>query len=112
MLIIVGLALFIMVSLVLYLSKSSLAGKAKKETGRMQEISTNSIALKDYIQQCLDKTTKDAIYMIGKQGGALYSSQNGPQADYQDSDEGVMYILHEGEKVSYNILPLRKNNGP
>src|SRR3989338_4239407 len=90
MIMIVGLVLFIMVALLLYLSKSNLTKKAQNEAKKIQESSIEPIALKDYVQQCLDKSAKEGVFQIGQQGGFLLSSQGGPQVDYGDSDEGII----------------------
>jgi hypothetical protein len=111
MIMIVGLALFIMIGLLLYLSKSSLSGRAKQEVKKTIATPTEPQALKDYIQQCLDKSAKEGTYLLGQQGGVLYSSQGGGQVDYQDSDEGIMYANHKGNKVAYNINHLKRNVG-
>lgn len=105
MLMILGLVLFILVSLALYLSKTAVKKQSQRNVKEIQETSIQSQPIKMFVEKCLDKTAKDAILLLGKQGGRIYKSQGGTLVDYQDTDEGSYFVRHNGVKVAYNILP-------
>ena len=60
------------------------------------------------MSKCQNKLAKEAINLIGKQGGNIYRSQGGELIDYSDSDQGMFFVMYEGNRVAYNIkqLPL------
>ena len=105
MLMIVGLVLFIIVSLVLYLSKSAVKKQSQQNIKRIQETAIDTYSIKEFVQKCIDKLAKDAIVLLGKQGGYIYASQGGTLVDYADTDEGLFFVKHNNLKVAYNILP-------
>lgn len=105
MLMIIGLALFIIVSLVLYLSKSAIKKQNQQNIKNTQQTAIDSTPVKEFIGKCLDKLAKDALVLLGKQGGYIYTSQGGTHVDYSDTDEGLFFIKHDNLKVAYNILP-------
>ncbi len=105
MLMIVGLVLFIIVSLVLYLSKSAVKKQSVQNIKKTQETAIEIQPVKEFVTKCLDKLSKDAITLLGKQGGYIYASQGGTLVDYADTDEGLFFVKHNGLNVAYNILP-------
>ncbi len=105
MLMIVGLVLFIVISLVLYLSKSAIRKQSQQSIKKTQETAIEAQPIKEFVSKCLDKLAKDAIVLLGKQGGYLYTSQGGTLIDNGDTDEGLFFVNHQGLKVTYNILP-------
>jgi len=107
MLIIVGLVLFIVVSLVLYLSKSAVKKQSQQNIKKVQEATVDTQSIKEFVSKCLDKLAKDALVLLGKQGGYLYTSQGGPLIDYQPTDEGLFFVKYNNLNVAYNILPPR-----
>jgi len=105
MLMIVALVLFIVVGLVLYLSKSAIRKQSQQSVKKTQETSFETQPVKDFVQKCLDKLAKDAIVLLGKQGGYIYKSQGGSLIDYKDTDEGLFFINYNNNRVAYNIFP-------
>lgn len=105
MLMILGLVIFIVISLVLYLSKSAVRKQGQQNIKNIQEAALETQPIKEYAVKCLDKLSKDAVLLLGRQGGYIYASQGGPLVDYQDTDEGLFFVSHNGFKVAYNILP-------
>ena len=105
MLMIVGLVLFITVGLVLYLSKSTVKKTAKETIKKSQEAAIETQPIKEYVDKCLGKLTKDALILLGKQGGYLYKSQGGPIVDYQETDIGKYFLKYDNLYASYNIMP-------
>lgn len=105
MLMILGLVLFIVISLVLYLSKSAVKKQSQQNIKKSQESIVEIQPIKEFAVKCLDKLSKDAVLLLGRQGGYIYSSQGGTLIDYQETDEGLFFVSHDGMKVAYNILP-------
>lgn len=105
MLMIVGLVLFISVSLVLYLSKTVVKKQSQRNVKDIQETSIETQPIKVFVDECLDKTAKDAISLLGKQGGKIYKSQGGTLVDYQDTDEGNFFVKYKNLNVAYSISP-------
>ena len=105
MLMIVGLVLFIIVSLVLYLSKSAVKKQSQQSIKKTQETAIDTSSIKEFVGKCLDKLAKDAIVLLGRQAGYIYSSQGGTLVDYADTDEGLFFVRHNNFNVAYNILP-------
>lgn len=105
MLMMVGLFIFIFVSLALYLSKSVVKKQGQQNIKLTQETAIETQPIKEFAVKCMDKLAKDAVMLLGKQGGYIYSSQGGTLIDYQDTDEGLFFVENNGLKVAYNILP-------
>lgn len=105
MLMIIGLVLFIAVSFILYLSKSAVKKQSYQTIKLAQGTSIETQPIKDFVAKCLDKLAKDAIMLLGRQGGYIYSSQGGTLIDYADTDEGMFFIKRDNANVAYNILP-------
>ncbi len=110
MLMIIGIALFILVSLVLYLSKSAIKKQSERNVKGIQDTAIEPQPIKEYITKCLDKTAKDAVLLLGRQGGYLYQSQGGTLLDFRDPDDvGKYFIKYSNLNVAYNILPPKFN---
>ncbi|MBI2657830.1 hypothetical protein HYX08_04010 [Candidatus Woesearchaeota archaeon] len=105
MLLIVGLVIFIAISLALYLSKSAVRKQSQQNIKRTQDAAAEVQPIKEFAAKCIDKLAKDAIILLGRQGGYIYASQGGTLVDYQDTDEGIFFANHNNFKVAYNILP-------
>lgn len=106
MLMIVGLVLFIVVTFVLYLSKSAIKKQSQQNIKKTQELSIDAQPVKEYAVKCVDKLAKDAVVLLGKQGGAIYENQGGT-AKFQDTDEGVFFVKYNDLRVAANIFPQR-----
>ena len=105
MLMIIGLVIFIVVSLVLYLSKSVIKKQSKQSVKQTQETPIEFQPIKEFVSKCLDKMAKDAILLLGKQGGYIFKSQGGTLIDYKATDEGSFFVNYKGLNVVFNILP-------
>lgn len=104
MLIIIGLVVFIAVSLVLYITKLAANKQSQQNVKNVQVASFETQPIKEFVIQCLDKLAKDATIHLGKQGGYIYKSQGGISIDYPSDGEGLFFIKNGDFKVSYNIL--------
>jgi hypothetical protein len=57
----------------------------------------------NYMQTCLEKLAKKAIFLSGKQGGLIYVSQGGKSPDYPDYLEGQIYMPYRSTNIPYLI---------
>ncbi len=105
MLMIVGIVMFIAIGLVLYLSKSIVKKSGQASEKKIQTTALEAQPIKDFVTKCLDKLSKDALVLIGKQGGYI-TNQGGTIASFQDSDEGILFIKDNNINIFYNIKPL------
>ncbi len=105
LLIILGLVIFIIVSLVLYLSKSTVKKQSQQNIMTTQETDLDTQPIKEFVAKCLDKSAKDAVVLLGQQGGYIYASQGGPIIDYLGTDEGLFFVNYHGINIAYNIMP-------
>ena len=103
MMIIVGLVLFILVGIIFYISKSTIKKTAQQGVKTVQGAALDTQPIKEFVSKCQDKLAKEAVMLMGKQGGHIYKSQGGGLIDYPDSDQGVFFVMHDGNKVAYNI---------
>lgn len=104
MLMIVGLVLFIVVTFVLYLSKSAIKKQSQQNIKKTQETAIDVQPIKEFVNKCLDKLAKDAVVLMGKQGGAIYENQGGT-AKFQDTDEGIYFVKYNDLRIAANIFP-------
>lgn len=107
MLMIVGLVLFTIISFVFYISKSTVKKQSQQNMKKLQETAIDAQPIKEFVVKCIDKLSKDAVVLIGKQGGYTYSSQGGTLVDYSATDEGLFFVKYNNFNVAYNILPPR-----
>ena len=105
MLMILGLTLLIAVSLILYISKFSVKKSSQRNIEKIQQTAINIQPIKELVTKCLDKLAKDAVLLLGKQGGYIYKSQGGTLVDYKDTDEGLFFVKYNNYNAAYNILP-------
>ncbi len=103
LLMIVGLVLFIVVGLLFYLSKLTIKKPSQQNVKETQETAIEIQPIKEFITQCLDKTAKDSLYLLGKQGGYIYTDQGGTLRRFNNVDEGVFFVKHNKFDVAYNI---------
>src|SRR3989338_5292014 len=105
--IIIGIVILIIVGLLVYLATYITKKGIEKEITKSEKIPLAAQPIKTYIETCLDKTAKDAIILIGKQGGYIYNSQGGTLIDFKTLDENAFFINYESNIISYNIFPSR-----
>lgn len=110
--IIIAIVLFTIIGLFFYLTKYTAKKQTGYETTKTQKIKMEVQPIENYVTQCLDKTTKDGLILLGKQGGYLYKGQGGPLIDYREDDEGLFFVNYNNHRVSYGIYPLRFDMWP
>ena len=106
---IIGIVILIVAVLFIYISKNS--GKKVRESSikEVHETSLEMQPVKELVSGCLDKLAKDAVVLLGSQGGYIYESQGGSFVDFQETDEGVFFIINNRANTAYNIqnIPIR-----
>ena len=112
--IILAIVLLIIIISLIFLTKSVLMKKIEQETKISEETKLNIQPIKNFVDACLEKVSKEALILMGKQGGYIYKSQGGTLIDYDKRDEGIDFIYYPANqyKVSYLIYPPRLASGP
>ena len=105
--IIIGIVLVIVVVSLVFLTRNSAKKTSNQETIEAKEETFDVHPIKNFVTGCLSTISKDAIILMGKQGGYLFKSQGGTLIDYPASDGGIFFVNHENSKVVYNILQPR-----
>jgi hypothetical protein len=62
-----------------------------------QQSSFDSQSLRMYVESCLNKVVTNALLIIGRQGGKIYTEQGG------FIDKGVLYLNYSNYTHSYNV---------
>ena len=71
MMIIVGLVLFILVGIVFYISKSAVKKTSQQGIKTSQDTALDTQPIKEFVSKCQDKLAKEAVMLMGKQGGYI-----------------------------------------
>ncbi len=112
MFVILGIVILVVVSLVLYLAKTVTTKPGQESAARVQDLVFEPRPIKEFTNVCLEDMAKEAIFLLGRQGGYLFASQGGTVVDFPETDEGVMFVNHNNYRVVYNILPPRFSIAP
>jgi hypothetical protein len=75
--VLIGFIIIVLMGFVFYVNKQTSSYKTKKETLEAHETTFDITVIKDYIESCLEKTTRDGINLLGAQGGVIYPNQGG-----------------------------------
>jgi hypothetical protein len=101
--IIIGLVLLIiaiaLISLAGWLSTPSINNNGAQITPTELEPIIN------YLETCVETITKEGLLLIGSQGGVIYQKQGGRTIDFDDSEEGNLFMEYPDDKtrVVYRI---------
>lgn len=105
MFVILGIVILVVVSLVLYLTKTVTIKPGQGSAARVQDLVFEPRPIKEFTNVCLEDMAKEAIFLLGRQGGYLFISQGGTVVDFPETDEGVMFVNYNNYRVVYNLLP-------
>ncbi|VVB80881.1 Uncharacterised protein [uncultured archaeon] len=108
--IIIGILVVVAFGITLYAgTKMSGRIETKETTQRLEQLGLQP--LQDYINTCLDISSKEALKLIGKQGGTIYASQGGLTPDYADTGPYLTLTDQDlGElKTPYLVMPPEGN---
>ncbi len=108
--------IMVVVMIVIFATLNSLGTRSTTKTGeqaekRQQLTQANIQPIKEYVTSCLDLATREAVTLIGKQGGYLYASQGGPVPDFNDTDYGNLFMAYDEHRVAYAIFAPEGNVG-
>ena len=103
MVMIIGIVMFVVVGLILYLSKAAVKKTTQQSAGKLQNTAISVQPIEEFVAKCLDKTAKDSIILLGSQAGRTYSSQGGTLVDFSNTDEGLFFVKYNNLNVAYNI---------
>src|SRR3989338_7654439 len=83
--IIIGLVVLISISFVIYVVSSSAKKQATNEAVQSKQTRMNVQPIIEYVNQCLDKVSRESLSIMGKQAGYLFTTHNGdPQGGLED----------------------------
>lgn len=83
--IILGLVIFISISFVFYLASSTTKKQIGKEATQSKQTRMNVQPIIEYVNQCLDKVSREGLQIMGKQAGFLFKTRNGvPQGGLEE----------------------------
>ncbi len=99
--IIVGILIFAMTILLLYLVLSRTEKKLSSQSITSQHTTPEIASVREYVNKCLEDTSSRALEMMGKQGGNIYTSQGGRIPDPQQL--GTDYLQFGSSKVMYGL---------
>ncbi|MDO8740236.1 MAG: hypothetical protein Q7J54_01535 [Candidatus Woesearchaeota archaeon] len=103
---IIGIVILIIFGLVFYIinyaAREEAGGEAQLTEEQIKEINP----IQNYVTFCLDKVSADALQLLGKQGGRIFSSQGGTEKDYRADEVGKFYVKDGSYIIPYAIMPL------
>lgn len=108
---IISIIIVIAVASILLLTRHQAKKAASQEAIESKEVQLDVQPIKNFVERCLSLTAKNGLLLLGRQGGRIFESQNGPVPDYNDAQQGLLYIGYKGSKISYNILESRFLSG-
>ena len=92
--------------LALGISTILLSGRTEKRTEQTMLTTKTPLRIqpiKDDINNCLTITAKEALVLLGKQGGYLYQSQGSTTPDTTPTDYSVTYTEFDQQKTRYLV---------
>ncbi len=101
---ILGIVLLVVMGFVFYVSKVFIEKKNTQIKVSPGQAAIDIQPLRKLVQSCVERLAKDAVVLLGKQGGFIYKSQGGTLADYSDSYEGSFFVRNGRNKVVYDII--------
>jgi uncharacterized protein YpmB len=75
--IIIGIVILVIAISLIYFSGHIKEKEAEAETIKTQKIPSDLEPLVNYIEACIEDAAKDGIFLLGKQGGAIYKWEMG-----------------------------------
>jgi len=100
--------IIVILVLLIFGAVTYMTGKMR-ETKTVEEMKKQTLSrakiqpIQEFIKSCLDLSAKEALELMGKQGGYLYLSQGGPIPDQIELDHGQEYITYESYDVPFAI---------
>ncbi len=101
---ILGLVILTVFGFAFYFSKVGAEGKKEESLDKLVRDPIRVQPVKQFTSMCLDKLAKDALILLGEQGGNIYKSQGGLIEDFEESDQGKLFVRNRDFNVAHNIL--------
>lgn len=109
--IIFGLLILAVLAYFFFVSQSTEEKKYNPQDREALDSGSDVKPIENYVLRCLESTTDQGIFLLGRQGGLIYKSQGGPIVDFREDDEGKLFLKHENFNVGYSIMPLGRQLG-
>jgi len=121
--IVLGVVLIILVGLVMFFRGYAAKRQIQREVTLVQQESERSKPIRAFVEQCLEKQTKEGILLLGKQGGYIFKTDDGTQkgltemvgvenTDYAKDTSGstavyIPFFIKESGAVLFPLQPLQ-----
>ena len=92
--IIAGVVIVIIVALVIFMRSSVVKKETEEEVERSKEQAFSTQQVENYVTDCLRRTAENALELLGRQGGVIYTMDDGQVAPPDPADEGIVFITH------------------
>ncbi|MCK5283531.1 MAG: hypothetical protein KAK00_09075 [Nanoarchaeota archaeon] len=104
--IILGIVILVVTLGIIYYSSSSKEKKIIDRTETINMIPSELQPLVNYMDTCVETVAKKGMFLLGSQGGLIYTTQGGNIQDYRDESLGTLYLEYpesDSRKVPYLI---------
>src|SRR3989338_6610931 len=103
----IAIAIVVVFSIFYFVARSS--SKKKLEAGVEGALTKDVQPIKEFVSQCLSKTAKEGLLLIGRQGGVIFKSDdpnfNQGGLTVYDGSFGVDYLRRKnGDIVNYGLI--------
>jgi len=104
--------IIVVLMLIIFGAVTYITGRTQEEKGeemiRQQILSQAKIQpIQEFVSSCLDLAAKEALEVLGKQGGNLYISQGGLMPDQNKIDLGKTYLIYDGYDLPFAVTKPR-----
>jgi hypothetical protein len=92
--IIAGIAILVIVGFVLYIRSTLVKQGTEEEIEKVKERAFSTAPVENYVSNCLKLTAENALELLGKQGGKIYTDQGGgiPLDRVNPLNEGTLFV--------------------
>src|SRR3989338_3486282 len=105
-----AIALVIVLVFAVFYIISNESIKRKLGIGTSKGLTSDIAPIREFIQQCLDRTAKDGLKMLGKQGGRIYGTICTNDCSFEQGGKlrGDIYDSDNGKQGSGGVPTLKK----
>ncbi len=107
---IVGIVLLLFTSIVIYIRQVSI-GKRSSPIESIYKVPEEAQPIYDYVAACVRDKTKEAIIILGEQGGYIYPEEYGVLGDFIEPTDatGLQFSNHQNYVIPYWLFMKDKN---
>src|SRR3989338_5880117 len=111
----IAIAIVVVFSIFYFVARSS--SKKKLEAGVEGVITKDVQPIKEFVSQCLSKTAKEGLLLIGRQGGVIFKSDDqnfnqGGLTVYDGSKIGKEYLVSDNEEIVWYGISATSDREP